>query len=196
MTSKPKVTLVTCASMPNLFHGEEGLPDELAQRGCDPRIAVWNDPDVDWDDAGMVVDSRSPETLEVDPYRGANANMHTVEALLGAYAATGHRLHLERALRITSRICKQFEAHDFRLPEHYDESWSPLLDYNRDVPADAFRPFGSTIGHWLERSLLMVEVRTACAAHTTENQRHEPGESWHCPKLSPTPTSTVNTATA
>ena len=55
MTSKPKVTLVTCASMPNLFHGEEGLPDELAQRGCDPRIAVWNDPDVDWDDAGMVV---------------------------------------------------------------------------------------------------------------------------------------------
>ena len=55
MTSKPKVTLVTCASMPNLFHGEEGLPDELAQRGCDPRIAMWNDRDVDWDDAGMVV---------------------------------------------------------------------------------------------------------------------------------------------
>jgi len=131
---------------------------ELLEAGLEAFERLWWD-----DDAGMVVDSRSPETLEVDPYRGANANMHTVEALLGAYAATGHRLHLERALRITSRICKQFEAHDFRLPEHYDESWSPLLEYNRELPADAFRPFGSTIGHWLEWSRLMVEVRTACA---------------------------------
>ena len=40
-------------------------------------------------------------------------------------------------------------------------------------------------------SRLHPPQRTACAAHTTENQRHEPGESWHCPKLSPTPTSTV-----
>lgn len=133
--------------------------DELLEAGLEAFERLW------WDeDAGMVVDSRAPGTMAVDPYRGANANMHTVEALLGAYAATGDVLHLERALRITSRISEQFEKHDFRLPEHYDESWSPLLDYNRDVPADAFRPFGSTIGHWLEWSRLMVEVRTACAA--------------------------------
>ena len=133
--------------------------DELLEAGLETFERLW------WDDgAGMVVDSRAPETMAVDPYRGANANMHTVEALLGAYAATGSALHLERALRITSRICEQFAAHEFRLPEHYDESWTALLDYNRDVPADAFRPFGSTIGHWLEWSRLMVEVRTACAA--------------------------------
>ena len=133
--------------------------DELLEAALETFERLWWD-----DDAGMVVDSRAPETLAVDPYRGANANMHTVEALLGAYSATGDALHLERALRITSRISAQFAAHEFRLPEHYDESWSPLLDYNRDVPADAFRPFGSTIGHWLEWSRLMVEVRTACAA--------------------------------
>ena len=55
MTAHPKVTLVTCSSMPHLFPGEEGLLDELASRGCDPQIKVWNDPDVDWSEAGMVV---------------------------------------------------------------------------------------------------------------------------------------------
>ena len=55
MSTHPKVTLVTCKSLPTLFHGEEGLLDELAARGCDPQIKVWNDPDVDWSRAGMVV---------------------------------------------------------------------------------------------------------------------------------------------
>lgn len=55
MTTKPKVTLVTSSAMPNLYHGEEGLLDALAERGCDPQIKVWNDPDVDWNEAGMVI---------------------------------------------------------------------------------------------------------------------------------------------
>lgn len=53
--SKPKVTLATSAAFPNLDADEAGLPDALAERGLDPQIAVWNDPDVDWDDAGIVV---------------------------------------------------------------------------------------------------------------------------------------------
>lgn len=88
--------------------------------------------------------------------------MHTVEALLAAYAATGDTLHLRRAERITRRIAQAFTSHGFRLPEHYDASWTAQLDYNRDVPADAFRPFGSTIGHWLEWSRLMIQLRAAC----------------------------------
>ena len=40
--------------MPNLYPDENGLLDALAQRGIDPQIKVWSDPDVDWDD-GMVV---------------------------------------------------------------------------------------------------------------------------------------------
>lgn len=53
--TKPRVTLATSASMPDLYPGEMGLLDALADRGLDPRIAVWNDPAVDWDQAGIVV---------------------------------------------------------------------------------------------------------------------------------------------
>jgi len=116
-----------------------------------------------WDDeAGMVVDSRDPRTGEVSPYRGINANMHTVEALLAAWSATGDRLHLERALRITERVVDLFLSHEFRLPEHFSSDWEPRLDDNADAPADAFRPFGSTIGHWIEWSRLILEVRQEC----------------------------------
>lgn len=55
MTTKPKVTLATSSAMSNLYHGEEGLLDALAERGCDPSIKIWNDPDVDWTDAGTVI---------------------------------------------------------------------------------------------------------------------------------------------
>ena len=30
--------------------------------------------------------------------------------------------------------------HDWRIPEHFDEQWTPLLDYNVDTPAHPFRP--------------------------------------------------------
>ena len=130
---------------------------ELLEAGLAAFERLW------WDEeAGMVLDARDPHTLAVDPYRGANANMHTVEALLAAYAATGVTLHLRRAERITRRIAHAFSSHGFRLPEHFDSTWSPRLDYNRDIPADAFRPYGSTIGHWLEWSRLMIQLRTAC----------------------------------
>lgn len=120
--------------------------------------------DLWWDDdAGMVVDARDPRTGRVSPYRGINANMHTVEALLAAWSATGDRLHLERALRITRRVTDLFLTHGFRLPEHFSSGWDPVLDYNIDAPADAFRPFGSTIGHWIEWSRLILEVRHECS---------------------------------
>lgn len=53
--TKPKVTLVTSADMPNLYRDEAGLLDALADRGTDPQIAVWNDSSVDWDSAGVCV---------------------------------------------------------------------------------------------------------------------------------------------
>lgn len=49
------MTLATAKSMPNLYPDENGLLDALAQRGLDPQIKVWSDPDVDWEDAGIVV---------------------------------------------------------------------------------------------------------------------------------------------
>lgn len=51
----PIVTLATCVDFPELDEDDRGLPDALRQRGIEPRVAVWNDPDVDWSRAGMVV---------------------------------------------------------------------------------------------------------------------------------------------
>ena len=53
--SDPIVTLATCADFPDLDDDDHGLPDALRARGIEPRVAVWNDPDVDWDQSGTVV---------------------------------------------------------------------------------------------------------------------------------------------
>jgi sulfoquinovose isomerase len=116
-----------------------------------------------WRDAdGMAVDLYDRTFEHADPYRGVNANMHTVEALLAAHDVTGDEVHLQRALSITSHVVHEFaRGNGFRLPEHYDEQWQPLLDYNRDQPGDRFRPYGVTIGHLLEWARLALHVRTA-----------------------------------
>lgn len=49
------MTLATSAILPNLYPDENGLLDALAERGVDPQIKIWSDPNVDWDDAGLVV---------------------------------------------------------------------------------------------------------------------------------------------
>lgn len=52
---KPRVTLVTSKEMPNLFADDAGLVELLSERGCDPQIKCWDDPDVNWEEAGLVV---------------------------------------------------------------------------------------------------------------------------------------------
>ena len=115
-----------------------------------------------WEDEhGMVADSWDTTTGRLDPCRGVNANMHTVECFLAAVDATGDRVWLDRALRIVERVCGHASEHDYRIPEHFDQSWSPLLDYNEEVPADKFRPYGATIGHGLEWARLALHLRAA-----------------------------------
>jgi hypothetical protein len=43
---------------------------------------------------------------------------------------------VERIIHVNAR------AHGWLAPEHFDESWKVRLDYNRDLPADPFRPYG------------------------------------------------------
>jgi mannose/cellobiose epimerase-like protein (N-acyl-D-glucosamine 2-epimerase family) len=120
--------------------------------------SFWRDGD------GMAVDVYDRTFEHADPYRGVNANMHTVEALLAAHDVTGDEVQLQRALTITSHVVDDFAAHHgYRLPEHYDEHWNVLLDYNRDQPRDRFRPYGVTIGHLMEWARLALHVRTALA---------------------------------
>ena len=85
--------------------------------------------------------------------------MHTVEAYLAAAGVTGEDRWLDRAVRMLERTFAFARSHAWRLPEHYDSSWTPLLDYNRDQPADPFRPYGATPGHWMEWARLAVHAR-------------------------------------
>jgi len=65
----------------------------------------------------------------------------------------------DKALRIVERVVHTLgPAHDWRLPEHFDEDWNPILDYNRDEPAHPFRPYGATVGHWLEWARLALHL--------------------------------------
>lgn len=91
-----------------------------------------------------------------EPYRGANANMHAVEAFLALAAATADEIWLERATRIAVRFSEVARRHAWRLPEHYDEQLAPRLDYNHDRPDHPFRPFGVTPGHLLEWARLLA----------------------------------------
>jgi len=116
-----------------------------------------------WDaDAGLAVESWDREWRTLEEYRGVNANMHTVEALLAVHEVTDDAAPLADAARIVERVVHGFARdHGWRLPEHFTARWTPLPDYNRDQPADPFRPYGVTIGHLLEWARLALHLRTA-----------------------------------
>jgi mannose/cellobiose epimerase-like protein (N-acyl-D-glucosamine 2-epimerase family) len=106
---------------------------------------------------GLSADAANRDFSEPDPYRGANANMHLTEAYLAAADALGEQEYATRALSIATRLIDgHARAHDWRLPEHYDLSWSPVLDYHRDQPRHPRQPYGITPGHLLEWSRLLI----------------------------------------
>lgn len=110
------------------------------------------------DDAGALVESWDSAWQTCEAYRGANANMHGVEAFLGAADATGDDRWLQRATRTVDRIINgAARTHDWRVPEHFDATWHDLPDYNRDQPRHPFRPFGVTPGHGLEWARLVLQ---------------------------------------
>lgn len=119
-----------------------------------------------WDEEeGLHRESWDRTWSQAEPYRGVNANMHLVEALLAASDATGDAAWRRRAQRMIERVVEGFaRAHDWRLPEHYTPDWQPIKEYNRDEPAHPFRPYGVTIGHLLEWSRLCLHVEAVLRA--------------------------------
>jgi sulfoquinovose isomerase len=113
------------------------------------------------DGSGMVVDQWDDRFDVLDPYRGVNANMHWVEAFLAAADATDEQAWVEHARTITERVIGFAASNGWRIPEHFDPQWQPLLEYNADRPRDQFRPYGATIGHSLEWARLILHLRTA-----------------------------------
>ncbi len=115
-----------------------------------------------WDDAaGLVVDTWDVAFEDLDPYRGLNANMHAVEAMLAVADATGDLAWRDRAASVARLVVHLAAAHDGRLPEHFDATWTPDLELNADRPADRFKPYGATVGHGLEWSRLLLHLEGA-----------------------------------
>ena len=111
---------------------------------------------------GRVVDT-------LDGYRGVNANMHTRRgaALRRGRARTTPRCATQ-AQRILTRVVHDFaRGNQWRIPEHFDATWTPVLDYNVDEPAHPFRPYGATIGHWLEWARLALHLRAGLGRRGT-----------------------------
>jgi sulfoquinovose isomerase len=119
-----------------------------------------------WSDAeGCAVEAWNADFTVSEPYRGANSNMHSVEAYLAAGDVTGDAVWHERAVSIAARLIdRHARANSWRVPEHYDAEWRPLLDYNIDRPRDQFRPYGTTPGHSFEWARLLLDLEAAIKA--------------------------------
>lgn len=113
----------------------------------------WWDPEV-----GRARESYPRDWSTSEDYRGINANMHTTECLLASYDATGEVVYLERALGILRFAMTGAAANGLRIHEHYTADWRPDTDYNRDRPADPFRPWGATVGHAFEWARLALQA--------------------------------------
>jgi mannose/cellobiose epimerase-like protein (N-acyl-D-glucosamine 2-epimerase family) len=118
-----------------------------------------------WSDAeGCALESWNADFTELEPYRGANSNMHSVEAYLAAGDVTGNPAWHARAASIAARLINHHaRAHSWRVPEHYDEGWRPQQEYNLDRPGDRFRPYGTTPGHSFEWARLLLTMEAAQA---------------------------------
>lgn len=113
-------------------------------------------------DPSMYADTWNRDFTVLDAYRGANPNMHLVEAGLLAHEADGNPHHVERSISIARRLIGDVTArNEWRLPEHYREDWTPDPEYGADSPDSHFRPYGATVGHWLEWARLLIALETA-----------------------------------
>ncbi|GAA2737338.1 hypothetical protein GCM10009867_24090 [Pedococcus aerophilus] len=121
------------------------------------------------EDEGALCESWSATWDDPEEYRGANANMHAVEAFLAIGDALDDDVWHQRALRICERIVeKHARGRDWLLPEHYDAQWQELPDYNVDNPNDPFRPYGATYGHLLEWARLLCGLHASPRVETPE----------------------------
>ncbi|MFY0635371.1 MAG: AGE family epimerase/isomerase [Vannielia sp.] len=107
------------------------------------------------DDPGLIGADFGPDWQPLDGYRGMNANMHGVEALLAAYEATGWEIYLNRAGNILWFFLGQMAPqYGWRIPEHYDADWTVDIAHDGDP---MFRPAGTTPGHSLEFARLLLQ---------------------------------------
>jgi sulfoquinovose isomerase len=110
-----------------------------------------------WEQAnGAVAEEFARDWSPISDYRGQNSNMHLTEALMAAFEATGDQDYLDKAEAIADLIiARHAAALDFCVAEHFDVNWNLDRGYRG---SDMFRPAGTTPGHWLEWSRLLVQL--------------------------------------
>jgi hypothetical protein len=75
---------------------------------------------------------------------------------MAAFEATGDKAYLDMAESIAPLLIgKRATASRWRLPEHFNENWEIDPDY---AGRDVFRPYGTTPGHWLEWTRLLLQL--------------------------------------
>lgn len=109
-----------------------------------------------WEEGpGLFADEWARDWTPFSTYRGMNANMHGVEALLAAFEATGETEYLARAGRILDFFLGRIApAEGWRVPEHYRAGWTIDRDHAGDP---MFRPAGTTPGHSFELARLLLQ---------------------------------------
>jgi mannose/cellobiose epimerase-like protein (N-acyl-D-glucosamine 2-epimerase family) len=133
--------------------GIAGAEDVLAAASIAIEQHFWSDAE------GCALESWNAHFTELEPYRGANSNMHSVEAYLAVADLTDNSVWHARAASIAARLIDgHARTHSWRIPEHYDEKWQPQPDYNLDRPDDQFRPYGTTPGHSFEWARLLLTL--------------------------------------
>lgn len=147
---------VILAASSALAAGAPGAADVAAEAARVVEEHFWDE------ETGALRESFDATWGDPEPYRGANANMHAVEAFLALGDGLDEDLWHQRALRICERIVDgHARARDWLIPEHFDADWAELPNYNLDDPNHPFRPYGATYGHSLEWARLLCGLHAS-----------------------------------
>ncbi|HEX9446428.1 MAG TPA: AGE family epimerase/isomerase, partial [Dongiaceae bacterium] len=105
---------------------------------------------------GATAEEFTRDWQPYDQYRGQNSNMHLTEALMAAFEATHDSTYLRMAERIADLIIRRHAAQNgWRVAEHFTTDWQLNRDY---AGSPMFRPYGTTPGHALEWTRLLLQV--------------------------------------
>jgi len=108
------------------------------------------------EDFGAFAEEFTRNWEPLDKYRGQNSNMHLTESLMAAFEATKDSNYTRMAERIADLIIRRHAAaNGWHLPEHYTAQWEVNRGYSG---SPTFRPYGTTPGHWLEWSRLLLQL--------------------------------------
>lgn len=142
---------VILAAASGVLAGRDGAEELLKEALALYDLRFWNEKE------GLSCDTWNTEFTKLDPYRGLNANMHTVEAFLAVADVTEDESYRIRAGRIIDHVLVWAKDNHWRIPEHFSSDWVPDLECNKERPDDPFKPYGATPGHGIEWARLITQ---------------------------------------